>query len=275
MTTRRARSHPQVGFPALRLDSPLARRNPTVKLALLFVVSVAVLWVLDPITPVVLCALAGGAICAGAGLRWGEFARALVPFVAFGAGVLMVNALSRPGTVLWSGSILRVTTEGLSVGAALAGRTLLTGMLAVAFIVTTDAVALMTSLHHHAKLDVRVTYALVSGLRMLQQMGGEWRTIRWAQAVRAPLDRKGRPRGGVRAFMAAGFVLLAGAIRRGERVAVTLESRGLGRRPRTTWRPAPLERMDAVFAGVVVAVLALVLVVAGLMGVLRGPGALW
>lgn len=36
------------------LASPLARRNPTVKLAMLFVVSGVLLAVLDPVTPAVL-----------------------------------------------------------------------------------------------------------------------------------------------------------------------------------------------------------------------------
>src|SRR5699024_6879022 len=38
--------------------APLARRNPTVKLALVFVVSIVVMFVLDPVTPAVLYLLA-------------------------------------------------------------------------------------------------------------------------------------------------------------------------------------------------------------------------
>jgi len=260
---------------ALALASPLARRNPTVKLALLFVVSAVLLLVLDPVTPAVLYVLVAGAVLVGAGVRPRALLVAQLPFVAFALGVLLVNMLSRPGEVVWQGAGLRVTAEGIWVGAGLAGRTLLMGLLSVAFVATTDGVALVTSLHQHARLGAKVTFAVLAGYRLLQQMGAEWQTIRRAQSVRAPLGRRGRPRVGLRGHAASAFALLVGSVRRGDRVAGTLELRGLGDGERTTWRPVPLDRKDAVFAVVVLGVLGLVLVGASAAGVLEGPGALF
>jgi len=256
-------------------DSPLARRNPSVKLLLMLVVSVAVMFVLDPVTPSVLFLVAFAATAIGARMPVASLARSLAPFLLFAFSVFVVNVLTRPGEVLWQAGMLRVTSEGILVGLALAGRTMLTGLLAVAFLSSTDGVALVNSLHQQARLNVRVAYAILAGYRMLQDLGTEWTTIRQAQLVRCPLGRTGRPTARLRRLLASVFALLVGSIRRGERVAHTLELRGLGRTPRTVWQPVPLGRADVWFAIVVLVTLAAILAAAGASGVLRGPGALF
>lgn len=257
------------------LDSPLARRNPTVKVAVLVVVSLAVMFVLDPITSGVLYLVALVAVVLSARLPIRTLALAHLPFLGFGIGIFTVNMLSRPGTVLWQYGFLRVTTEGISIGGALALRTLLIGVLAVAFVLSTDAMRLMTSLHQHARLGAKPTYAVMSGYRLMESLSNEWQIIRAAQQVRAPLRADGTPGGGLRRFGKAGFALLVVAVRRGENLAQALESRGLGLHPRTIWRPVPLQRADVVMAMAVVLVLAVVLSVAGFAGVLQGPGAMF
>ncbi|WP_291036387.1 energy-coupling factor transporter transmembrane component T [Herbiconiux sp.] len=271
--------------PAQVPDSPLARRNPTVKLAVLFLASVALLFVLDPVTPAViyLAGFIGAAVGGRIPLR--TLLAVQLPFFAFAAGVLTINVLSRPGTALWEEGPVRLTVEGLVVGAALAGRTLAIGILSVGFLLTTDSLALMTSLHQNARLGARPSYALMAGHRLLQQLPGEWAVIRAAQSVRAPLRRAGTVRQGtvrqgtVRrgpgAFGRAGFALLVQSIRRGERMAQSLESRGLGLTPRTVWRPVHVTSVDLAFGAVVLAGLATVIGVAGALGLLRGPGALF
>ncbi|WP_109471385.1 energy-coupling factor transporter transmembrane component T family protein [Ornithinimicrobium cavernae] len=256
-------------------SSPLARRNPSIKLGVLFLVSLVVMFVLDPVTPAVLylLALVGVVLSSGAPVR--TLALAHVPFLAFAAGVLVVNALSRPGAVLWQSGPLRVTEEGLSVGAALAFRTLLVGVLAVGFLLSTDGVALMTSLHHNAGLGARPTYAILAGYRMLQEMPREWSLIRAAHAVRGDRRKDGRPPGGPRHLGGVVFTLLVVSIRKGERVAQALESRGLGLEPRSTWRPVRVSTADWVFVAGVVLVVGVVLAASAQLGLLRGPGALF
>lgn len=258
-----------------RLDSPLARRNPTVKLAVLFVVSAALIFVLDPVTPTALYLLAVAGVVASARLPIRTLLLAQVPFAAFAFGVFVVNVLSRPGEVLWQEGILRVTVEGIAIGAALAMRTLLTGFLSVAFVLSTDGVALMTSLHQQARLNVRVTYAVLAGYRLLQQLGTEWSTIRHAHLVRAEYTERGKVRAPVRRFGSAAFALLIGSLRHAERQSQSLESRGLGLTPRTTWRPVVPDRSDAVFAVGVLGALGLVLAISAAAGVLEGPGGLF
>ncbi|MGV8885526.1 MAG: energy-coupling factor transporter transmembrane component T family protein [Microbacteriaceae bacterium] len=256
-------------------DSPLARRNPSIKLAVLFLTSVLVMFVLDPVTPAVIYLLGFCGVVVGGRLRLGRVLARQLPFVAFAFGVFSINVLSRPGAVVWQEGPLRVTTEGIEVGAALALRTLAIGILAIGFVLTTDSIALMTSLNQNALLGARPSYALMAGYRLLQQLPGEWATIRNAQSVRAPLLRNGTVAHSPRSFGHAAFALLVLSIRRGERMSQSLESRGLGLQPRTVWHPVRVSAVDLLFGGCVVAVLAAIIVVAGMLGVLRGPGALF
>ncbi|TAJ48821.1 MAG: energy-coupling factor transporter transmembrane protein EcfT [Herbiconiux sp.] len=256
-------------------DSPLARRNPTVKLAVLFLASVALLFVLDPVTPSVVYLLGLIGVIVGGRLPLRTVLAAQLPFLAFAVGVFSINVLSRPGTVVWQEGPLRVTVDGLIVGAALAVRTLAIGILSIGFVLTTDSLALMTSLHQNAHLGARPSYALMAGYRLLQQLPGEWTAIRDAQAVRAPLRRNGSVHRTPASFGRAAFTLLVLAIRRGERMAQSLESRGLGLQPRTVWNPVRVGSLDVVFGASIVAGLGVVIGIAGLLGVLRGPGALF
>lgn len=243
-------------------DSWLGRRNPSVKLLLLVGVSSVLLFVLDPVTPALLYAVAVPAVLLGTRIRPGALAVAHLPFATFALGLLVVNLVSRPAG------------EGLSIGLALALRTLLVGVLSVGFLVSTDPVELMTSLRQNARLGVRVTYALVAGHRMLQDLPREWETIRQAQAVRSDLGRGGALPRTPAALGRAAFGLLVASLRRGERVAQTLESRGLGLRPRTTWRPVPVRPADGLLATVVTATVVAVLLTSWWLGRLQGVGVL-
>ena len=254
--------------------SPLSRRNPTVKLVLVFVVSAAMLFVFDPITPTVLYAFALPAVLVSTRLHPRTILLAHIPFVAFATGLLLVNALSRPGEVIWDYGVLRVTVEGVTVGTSLAMRTLLIGILSIGFIASTDPVALMTSLHQNARLSPGLTYAVLAGYRMLQEMPREWETIRQAHAVRAPLRQDGTLPTRWRDLSQAAFTLLVVSVRKGERMAQALESRGLGLVPRTTWRPISVGPADWMLATVVVSVLFAVLLLSHTLGILEGFGAL-
>jgi len=254
--------------------SVLSRRNPTIKLALLFVVSLVLMFIFDPITPLVLYLLALGAVAVTARIPLRAFVLAHIPFLAFGLGLVVVNALSRGGDVLWQAGVLRVTTEGLFVGVALALRALVIGVLSIGFVASTDGVALMTSLHQHARLGSRLTYAVLAGYRMLEELPREWQTIRQAHAVRAPLRPDGKPPRGLRQYGRAAFALLVLSIRKGERMAQSLESRGLGLSPRSTWRRVPLTRTDWAMATAVLTTLGLVVWLSSYLGFLEGFHAL-
>lgn len=242
-------------------DSWLSGCDPTVKAGVLFAASVALQLVFEPLPLLALHALVLVAVRAAARVGWGTLALAQAPFALFGLGLVVINALARPGEPLLPDAPLRVTVEGLSVGAALALRGLVIGALAVGFLASTPPRELMTSLVAHARLSPRYAFALLAGQRMLAGMPRTWSTISAAHAVRAPLRADGTPRRGIVGFARQAFGLLVAAIRSAERVALALESRGVRDGPRTAWRPARLGSRDAVL--VIVAVLLAAAVLAG------------
>lgn len=255
---------------ALAHDSVLHRRNPTVKLAVSFVVALVLLVPVDPWTPAALLALALPAATLAGRLGARTVLRALALFTPFALSLLAVNAVTRPGDVVTAVAGLEVTTTGLSVGGALALRTLLVGLLSVAFTLTTDAGRLMTSLHLHARLGPRATFAVLAGYRVLEQLPERWETVRRAQAVREPGRRPGAPLPRDPASLArAAFTVLVVSLRQGERLAIALEQRGLGAGPRTVARPVALDRSDVVLAAVVLGAVGVVLLASWRAGVLR------
>lgn len=217
----------------------LHRRNPTVKLVLVFVVSFANLFLFDlrVLGLLYAAAVVGVLACRAVSLR--TLLLGHLPFLVFGIGLVAVNWMTRP-------------ENGLAIGAALALRGLVIGVLSIAFIATTPPRDLMVSLVQHARLSPRFAYPLLAGHRMLQTMPARWGTIRAAQAVRAPRGRNGRVRFGAKEFGQAAFALLVGSIRASEQIALALESRGLRAGPRTIHRPVPLTASDWVLAVVVV-----------------------
>lgn len=258
--------------PSAEHPAPLDALDASVTFVLLFVVSLVLVFITDPVTPAVVWAVAVVVALASTRLTPRGLALAHVPFLLFATGVFVVNALSRGGEVLLQLGPLQVTDHGLGVGLALVFRTLAIGVCATAFLVSTDPVDLMTSLRQNLRLPAAFTYALLAGHELLLDLPSEWETIRAARNV-----RRGVPAGTRLTVREAGdsaFTLLIVAIRRSERIARSLESRGLGLAPRTVYRPAPIRRRDLGVAAAVVLVLAALLVVSALAGVLRGPGGL-
>lgn len=252
----------------------LARRNPSVKFLAVFFISLVLLFVFDPVTPLLLYLLALPAVVGLGGVPLRRLVRAQLPFASFGVSLLLVNAVSRGGAVVASVGPLEVTDDGVSVGTSLALRTLVIGICAVGFVRTTDPIELVASVHQQARLPARPAFAVLSAYRLLDELPETWRTIRRAQAVRQPGLERGRLPRSLPLLARAGATLLVMALRRAERTAVTLELRGLGAGERTIWRPIVVQPADIALLGVVVAVTVGVLIIGELGGWLRGVGAL-
>ncbi|UFU03622.1 energy-coupling factor transporter transmembrane protein EcfT [Ruania suaedae] len=269
---------PAFGRP-LPVDSLLHRRDPTVKLIVVLVVCLAITAVVDPATPAALYLLAWPAAVLAGKIPVRTLLRAHVPFVAFALSLLMVNAATREGEVVARVLAVDVTAEGLLIGAGLAIRTLLIGVVSVTFVLTTDGARLMTSLHQHLRLSGRFAYAVLAGYRLLEQLPETWQTIRSAQAARDPRQRtrpdsRRGPSARPRALAHAAFALLVTSLRRGERMSIALETRGLGAGRRTIAAPSDLRWADGAVALVALGTTAAVLLVSWQLGLLRGLGAL-
>ena len=241
---------------------PLSRANPTVLLGMLTALSVVCLFLFDPTPLLVLYGLLVAGVMAGTRLGPRGLLRGQAPFAMFAAGILVVNMLSRPGHEPWPELPVRITAEGIEIGAALALRALVIGLGALGVARACDARRMMVSLQTHARVPARYAVALLAGRRLLDELPAQWRTLTRAHRLRLDLDRHGQvPPLGPRRMLSCAFALLVDGVRAAERIAFALETRGLGEGPRSVWRPVPLTGRDALLAAGTAAVVALVLVV--------------
>ncbi|PFG35489.1 energy-coupling factor transport system permease protein/energy-coupling factor transport system ATP-binding protein [Flavimobilis soli] len=261
----------------------LGRRNPAVKLALLLALSCALLLVTDPVTPAVLYAVALGAIVVSRSLDVRTLVRAQMPFLMFGTSIVLVNVLTRPGGAQIAIGPVDVSRAGLALGLSFAARAMLIGVLSIVFVRSTDPARLMVSLHQQARLPGTITYAVLAATRLLDQLPDMMESIRQAHAVRQP-DRAYRTApgrlptlrmsGSPRSMGAAAFTVLVISLRRGERLAMALQTRALGSGPRTFLNPVTVCRADALLAVGVVVVACAVVAWSSASGFLTGPAAL-
>lgn len=247
-----------------RLAPWLRARDPALKIGLAIALSTAVLGLADPTTTATLYLLALVAALAALPVR--VVARAHAAFAPFVVGILVVNVLTRPGPSLDVAGVA-VSAHGLSVGSALAARALLIATVALVVTRTSDPAATVLSLRRRAHLSADATYALLAASRVLADLPHLWHAVRSAQATRLP--GAGR---GPRALGRAAFTLLVSSLRRSERMAISLQTRGLrdGSGPRA--HRQPWTSGDRWLAGIVVLAFASVVLVGAAGGWLRGPG---
>lgn len=249
--------------------SYLARRNPTVKAALAFVLSLVLVLVLDPITPLLFLTLTLGAGLLAGRIPLGAYLRAFVPLVLVGLGFVWTNALfavTAEGDVTHVLGPFRISERGLAFGTAIALRGLAVGALSVTFVLTTDPTDLAVSLVRHARLPFRIVYALLAGYRFLPYFTAEYAQVRLAQRLRGGGPSSARRRLTEPARLV--LPLLALAIRRATRIGVAMDSRGFSAatsETRTTYRQVPLTWRDALMA-LITATTAALLIAAGAAG---------
>lgn len=247
----------------------LSRRNPTVKAALAFTLSLILVFLLDPITPLLFLALTVAVGLLAGRIRLGAYLRAFVPLVLVGLGFVWTNALfavTAEGDVTRALGPLVISERGLAFGVAIALRGLAIGALSVTFVLTTDPTDLAVSLVRHARQPFRIVYALLAGYRFLPYFTAEYAQVRLAQRLRGGVQSGARRRLTEPARLV--LPLLALAIRRATRIGVAMDSRGFSAATadtRTTYRHVPLDARDALFALVTAAAAAL-LIAAGAAG---------
>src|SRR2546427_5327239 len=247
----------------------LSRIDPTVKLTATLAISLVLIFVIDPVTPLLFLAVAIAASLAG-GARPVTIARALVPLSLLGIGFVWSNAVfaatREPPT--WTIGPFHATEAGLRFGLAIALRGLAIGMLSLAFIWTTDPTDLVVSLIRHARLPFRIGYPLLAGYRFLPFFTDEYAQVRLARRVRGAVARG--PFGRLREATGELVTLLSDATRRATRIAIAMDARAFAAaRERTYWREVPLTLGDLVFVIVAISLVAGLLALSDAIGWLR------
>jgi energy-coupling factor transport system permease protein len=247
----------------------LARRDPTVKLAVTLAISLLLIFVIDPVTPALFVALALTAALAG-GARLGTIVRALVPLCLLGLGFVWSNAIfgatHEPPT--WTIGPIHASEAGLRFGLAIALRGIAVGMLSLAFVWTTDPTDLVVSLIHHARLPFRIGYPLLAGYRFLPFFANEYAQVRLARRIRGVSARGSLGRlsemGGEQRDQ------LAEATRRATRIAIAMDARAFAAATRRTYlRESRLNGGDATFVLGATLIVILLLAMSSSIGWLR------
>lgn len=183
-------------------------------------------------------------------VSWRRWLLLFSPFLVLACGYFWTAAVfpreqPEPGSaILWSIGPVRVTAAAFQVALSLGLRTLLYSALSLLFMLTTDPVKLMLSLMQQCKLPPKLAYGILAGFRFLPLFREELSIMQRAHRVRGAGRIRRTPRSLLEALKRYGIPLLAGAIRKSERAAVAMVSRGFtgtGRRDfydriRVTWR---------------------------------------
>jgi energy-coupling factor transport system permease protein len=162
----------------------------------------------------------------------------MVPFALFGVGMLTTTALFRQEAdfaVRMAGET-PFGSKAVAAGLVLFLRAVACGMVSAVFVLTTDPAGLVKALMAQCRLPPRVGYALFAAMLLVPDLVAEAQQIRLARAMRSNRPPRRVP-------------LLASAIRRAGRAAISMETRGLAPgAPRTILGAPHLHRRDAVFA---------------------------
>jgi energy-coupling factor transport system permease protein len=234
-------------------DSWLHRLNPLTKLAFAGLLMLMVTVIVDPITPFLAATLTLLAILALGRIRWRDLIGALAPFGVIAFGLFWTTTLFyAPGptghlrTVASLGPVM-ISDEAIAYGLAITFRILAVFVASLLFVLTTDPTDFVQSLIQVLRLNYRFGYGALAAYRFVPLFDSELSTIRAAHRIRG-VGSGGGPLGWYREIVTMMVPLLAGGIRRAERVALAMDARGFGAAVgRTYYRQATLGRQDVVF----------------------------
>ncbi|PPA69747.1 energy-coupling factor transporter transmembrane component T family protein [Jeotgalibacillus proteolyticus] len=175
------------------------------------------------------------------------------PFVFMAIGYVWTamlfpnEALLADEQMLFEWGWLRLTEESLARSAGLGMRVIVFSALSLLFVLTTKPVLFMLSLMQQLKVPTRLAYGVMAGYQFLPLIKEEFQIMQRAQQIRGV----GRPRTlkeRVRQWKSFIIPLLASAIRKAERTAIAMESKGFTGEARTHWyTEIPLRKRDGLF----------------------------
>ncbi|MCE0509808.1 energy-coupling factor transporter transmembrane protein EcfT [Microbacterium sp. KKR3/1] len=200
-------------------------------------------------------------------LRPSTVLRRLLPIAIFApiAGVSMLLYAEPAGRIYWTFGFATISEDSITLAIAVSLRVVALGLPTILLFGGTDPTELADALAQVAKLPSRFVLGILAGTRMLGLFLDDWRTMSLARRARGVGDR-----GVLRRFFSMAFVLLVFAVRRGSKLALAMEARGFASDiPRTWSRPSRLHPRDAVALMGGIAIMALALAAAVVVGTFR------
>jgi energy-coupling factor transport system permease protein len=227
--------------------APLARRNPTAKLAASALLTFILVASVDPVTPAVAIGLEL-ALVPLFGIRYRALARRSWPLMTSAVIVFAFTLLfttHRGGATLLHAGPLALTTGSLEAALGLALRIGAVALPGLVVFATTDPTDLADSLIQQVRVPPRFAIGALAAFRLVPLLVDEWELLTLARRARG-VDAGRNPVARVRLFASTMFGLLVGAIRRGTRLATAMDARGFDSHlPRSVARPQRFTAADA------------------------------
>ncbi|MDP9319791.1 MAG: energy-coupling factor transporter transmembrane protein EcfT, partial [Chloroflexota bacterium] len=170
----------------------VARRDPAVKLGVALLLSLILVLVIDPVTPLLFVGAAWIAAVWLGGVAAGTFLRTLAPLAVVALGFVWTNAVfavPTPGDAVWRVGPFVASASGLRFGLGIGLRGLAIGAVSLAAIRSSDPTRLVVSLIRNARLPYRIGYPMLAAYRFVPIVGEEYARIRLAQRVRGVRPR--------------------------------------------------------------------------------------
>lgn len=163
--------------------------------------------------------------------NWRKWLLLLIPFtfLAFGyfmTAILFPNQASIKEHVLFSWGFIQLHASTLQHAVALALRPLTYCMLSLLFILTTEPVVFIFSLMQQCKLSPKLAYGILAGYRFLPLFRQELTIIQQAHRIRGAGPKQNKIANFFYNIKRSTIPLFASAIRKSERLAVAMISRG-------------------------------------------------
>lgn len=232
----------------------LHQLNPSMKALTVVVVVILLSLIFDPITPSLLLFGTIYLTFVGGKVSWKKYCLYFLPFVLFSFGMLWTTLIfakqpEHPEQMI-SISTFEFPKESIMVALSLALRVLSVAALSLLFLFTTNVVHFILSLMQQFKLPPKIAYGVLAGYRFLPMMKDEMSIIREAHRIRGA-DQASTPKEKWRQYKSYAIPLLASAIRKAERTAIAMESKGFtGDRSRTYFRLFTITKYDWLFLAV-------------------------
>lgn len=250
----------------------VARINPVAKLAASALIALPLVLTLDWVSAAVALVLEC-LLFPYAGISWREFwVRTWPVWLAAPLTALTIALYGEAsGEVYVDWLFVHVSEGSIELAVATFFRVLAIALPSVVLFVTVDPTDLADGLAQVLHLPDRFVLGALAGLRMVGLFIDDWRALELARRARGVADR-----GRIRRFLGMAFALLVLSIRRGSKLATSMEARGFGAPVTRTWaRPSPFGWREWALMAIGAAISALAItaaVLAGTWNFILGPG---
>ena len=229
----------------------LHRLNPSIKAITIALIVVLLAFIFDPITPFIFLIGTIAITFIFGNVEWKKYILYFIPFSILSFGMLWTTIAfstpsNNPNDVI---TLLGMTFPRASflTALALSLRILSVAALSLLFIFTTNVVDFILSLIQQLKLPPKIAYGVLAGYRFLPMMKDELVIIHQAHRIRG-INTAHTIKDKWHQYKRFAIPLLASAIRKAERTAIAMESKGFtGDKNRTFYLHFSIVKRDWLF----------------------------